>query len=37
MKALFDLEKFAFVDTDGFIYTSVGVQDDIDEYNFDHM
>ena len=37
MKALFDLEKFAFVDTDGLIYTSVGVQDDIDEYNFDHM
>ena len=37
MKALFGLEKFAFVDTEGLIYTSVGVQDNIDEYNFDHL
>ncbi len=37
MKALFNLEKFAFVDTDGLIYTSVGMQDDIEDYNFDHM
>lgn len=29
MKALFSLEKFAFVDTEGRIYTSDGVQDDI--------
>ncbi|MBR1797004.1 MAG: response regulator [Clostridiales bacterium] len=36
MKALFDLEKFAFVDTEGLIYTSVGVQDNIDEYNIDY-
>ena len=37
MKALFGLEKFAFVDTEGMIYTSVGVQDDIREYHFDHL
>ena len=37
MKALFGLEKFAFVDIDGRIYTSVGVQDDIEEYRFDHL
>ena len=37
MKALFGLEKFAFVDTEGLIYTSVGVQDDIGEYRFDHL
>ena len=37
MKALFGLEKFAFVDTEGLIYTSGGVQDDIDEYHFDHL
>ncbi|MBR1456482.1 MAG: response regulator, partial [Oscillospiraceae bacterium] len=36
MKALFNIEKFAFADTEGRIYTSVGVQDDIDEYSFDH-
>ena len=37
MKALFSLEKFAFVDTDGMIYTSTGVQDNIEEYRFDHL
>ncbi len=37
MKALFGLEKFAFVDTEGMIYTSVGIQDDIGEYHFDHL
>ena len=37
MKALFGLERFAFADTDGLIYTSVGVQNDIDEYHFDHL
>lgn len=37
MKALFSLEKFAFVDADGLIYTSVGVQNDLDEYSFDHL
>ena len=37
MKALFSLEKFAFVDTEGFIYTSVGVQNDLESYGFDHL
>ena len=35
MKALFGLEKFAFVDAEGRIYTPAGVQDDIDQYHFD--
>ncbi|MBQ6126119.1 MAG: hypothetical protein IJI77_03745, partial [Erysipelotrichaceae bacterium] len=37
MKAFFDLEKFAFVDENGLIYTSQGYQDNIDEYNFDYQ
>ena len=37
MKALFVLEKFAFVDEEGRIYTSMGVQENIEEYNFDHV
>ncbi len=37
MKALFGLEKFAFVDSDGLIYTSTGVQNDIESYHFDHL
>ena len=36
MKRLFVLEKFAFVDADGLIYTSTGTQNDIDQYQFDH-
>ncbi|MBO7533194.1 MAG: hypothetical protein J6T46_04345, partial [Victivallales bacterium] len=36
MKKLFKLEKFAFVDTKGMIYTSLGMQMDIDQYHFDH-
>lgn len=36
MKKLYNLEKFAFVDTDGLIYTSVGTQNNIDEYGFDY-
>ncbi|MCR4814404.1 MAG: hypothetical protein K5879_06225 [Lachnospiraceae bacterium] len=36
MKALFHLEKFAFVDENGLIYTSQGTQDNIDEYDFDY-
>lgn len=36
MKAMFHLEKFAFVDTNGLIYTSLGTQDNIDEYGFDY-
>ena len=37
MKKLYTLDKFAFVDTDGLIYTSQGTQDNIDEYHFDHV
>ncbi|MBP5262552.1 MAG: response regulator [Clostridiales bacterium] len=36
MKQLYRLEKFAFVDTDGIIYTSKGTQDNIGDYDFDH-
>ena len=35
MKQLYGLEKFAFVDTTGLIYTSRGTRTDIDLYNFD--
>ena len=36
MKQLFNLERFAFVDTDGLVYTAdEGVRHDIDEYGFD--
>ena len=36
MKRLFTLQKFAFVNEDGLIYTSLGTQTNIDEYNFDY-
>ena len=36
MKQLYHLDKFAFVDTEGLIYTSLGTQDNIDEYAFDY-
>ena len=36
MKQLYHLDKFAFVDTDGLIYTSSGTQSDIDDYGFDY-
>ena len=36
MKRLFVLERFAFVDADGLIYTSQGTQTDIDRYQFDY-
>ena len=36
MKRLYVLDKFAFVDTDGLIYTSLGQQDNIDDYDFDY-
>lgn len=36
MKRLYKLEKFAFVDEDGLIYTSLGPQTNISEYNFDY-
>lgn len=36
MKRLYNLEKFAFVDNHGRIYTSMGNQDNIREYSFDY-
>lgn len=36
MKKLYTLDKFAFVDTDGVIYTSLGTRDNINEYNIDY-
>ncbi len=36
MKKLYSLDKFAFVDTEGLIYTSVGTQSNIGEYDFDY-
>ena len=36
MKKLYDLEKFAFVDMDGLIYTSRGTQTNIADYQFDY-
>ncbi|MBO6108366.1 MAG: response regulator [Eubacterium sp.] len=36
MKQLYSLEKFAFVDENGLIYTSKGTRDDIDSYDFDY-
>ena len=36
MKQLYNLEKFAFVDSRGRIYTAQGMQTNIDEYSFDY-
>lgn len=36
MKKLYTLEKFAFVDTNGLIYTSLGTQNNIGDYNIDY-
>ena len=36
MKKYFLLDRFAFVDEDGHVYTASGIKDDIDEYNFDY-
>ena len=36
MKQLYGLEKFAFVDSSGLIYTAQGLQNDIDSYQFDY-
>ena len=36
IKQLYGLEKFAFVDTEGLIYTSMGTRTDIDQYSFDY-
>ncbi len=37
MKRLFTLQKFAFIDEKGLIYTSLGTQTNIDEYSFDYL
>ena len=37
MKQLYGLEKFAFVDENGTIYTSRGTRADIDRYHFDYV
>ncbi len=36
MKRLFTLQKFAFIDEKGLIYTSLGTQTNIGEYGFDY-
>ena len=36
MKQLYSLDKFAFVDSNGVIYTSKGTRNDIDSYPFDY-
>ncbi|MBQ7585609.1 MAG: response regulator, partial [Desulfovibrionaceae bacterium] len=36
MKQLYNLEKFAFVNNEGLIYTSRGTRIDIDNYHFDY-
>ena len=36
MKKLYNVEKFAFVDTNGLIYTSLGTLDNISDYSFDY-
>ncbi|MBR6959329.1 MAG: hypothetical protein IKH76_02500, partial [Clostridiales bacterium] len=36
MKRIYKLEKFAFVDEEGLIYTSLGTQTNIDDYHFDY-
>ena len=37
IKQLYDLEKFAFIDTNGIIYTSRGTRSDIDRYDIDYL
>lgn len=37
MKKIYNLDKFAFVDSEGLIYTSLGTQNNIAEYNFDYQ
>lgn len=36
MKKLYNVEKFAFVDANGLIYTSQGLLDNIEDYDFDY-
>ena len=37
MRRLYKLEKFAFVDANGTIYTASGIQHNIEDYAFDHV
>ena len=37
MRSLFNFERFAFVDTDGVVYTADGVEHSIDEYGIDYQ
>ena len=37
MKQLYNLEKFAFVDENGLIYTSQGTRTNIEDYSFDYQ
>ena len=37
IKRLFNLEKFAFIDTTGLIHTSTGIQTDLDQYPLDYL
>ncbi len=37
IKRMYDLEKFAFVDEDGLIYTALGMQTNIRDYQFDYQ
>ncbi len=37
MKQLYSLERFAFIDSDGTVYTSQGTTDDIGRYSFDYL
>ena len=36
MKSLYGIEKFAFVDSDGLIYSSTGTETNIEDYKFDY-
>ena len=36
MKQMYNLEKYAFVDSEGLIYTSLGTRNDIVDYDFDY-
>ena len=36
MKRLYSLDRFAFVDTDGLIYTSTGTETNTEQYSFDY-
>ena len=37
MRQLYNVEKFAFVSSDGRIYTATGIQENIEDYSFDYQ